>query len=99
MKSRRDDVRKRIATSTVYDSTTGDLIIKLVNLLPTTVSSTIEITDCDIIATQATCTVLSGQPADLKSTPIESRIEVAPQFDYEMPAYSFTTIRIAKGKK
>lgn len=99
VKSRRDDVRKRIATSTVYDSTTGDLIIKLVNLLPTTVSSTIEITDCDIIATQATCTVLSGQPADLKSTPIESRIEVAPQFDYEMPAYSFTTIRIAKGKK
>ena len=94
--SRRDDVRKRIATSTVYDSATGDIIIKLVNLLPTTVSSTIEITDCDTFATQATCTVLSGQPTDLQSTPVESHIEVAPQFSYEMPAYSFTTIRIAK---
>ena len=102
VESRRDDVRKRISTSTVYDSATGDLIIKFVNLLPVTVTTAVEVTDCDALSTTATCTVLTGKPADRTAVPTESTIEVAPQFSYEMPAYSFTTIRIAKeqqGKK
>ena len=102
VESRRDDVRKRISTSTVYDSATGDLIIKFVNLLPVAVTTAVEVTDCDALSTTATCTVLTGKPADRTAVPTESTIEVAPQFSYEMPAYSFTTIRIAKeqqGKK
>jgi len=102
VESRRDDVRKRISTSTVYDSATGDLIIKLVNLLPVAVTTAVEVTDCDALSTTATCTVLTGKPADRTAVPTESTIDVAPQFSYEMPAYSFTTIRIAKeqqGKK
>ncbi len=102
VESRRDDVRKRISTSTVYDSATGDLIIKFVNLLPVAVTTAVEVTDCDALSTTATCTVLTGKPADRTGVPTESTIEVAPQFSYEMPAYSFTTIRIAKeqqGKK
>lgn len=102
VESRRDDVRKRISTSTVYDSATGDLIIKFVNLLPVAVTTAVEVTDCDALSTTATCTVLTGKPADRIAVPTESTIEVAPQFSYEMPAYSFTTIRIAKeqqGKK
>ena len=102
VENRRDDVRKRISTSTVYDSATGDLIIKFVNLLPVAVTTAVEVTDCDALSTTATCTVLTGKPADRTAVPTESTIEVAPQFSYEMPAYSFTTIRIAKeqqGKK
>lgn len=102
VESRRDDVRKRISTSTVYDSATGDLIIKFVNLLPVAVTTAVEVTDCDALSTTATCTVLTGKPADRTAVPTESTIEVAPQFNYEMPPYSFTTIRIAKeqqGKK
>ena len=102
VESRRDDVRKRISTSTVYDSATGDLIIKFVNLLPVAVTTAVEVTDCDALSTTATCTVLTGKPTDRTAVPTESTIEVAPQFSYEMPAYSFTTIRIAKeqqGKK
>lgn len=102
VESRRDDVRKRISTSTVYDSATGDLIIKFVNLLPVAVTTAVEVTDCEALSTTATCTVLTGKPADRTAVPTESTIEVAPQFSYEMPAYSFTTIRIAKeqqGKK
>ena len=102
VESRRDDMRKRISTSTVYDSATGDLIIKFVNLLPVAVTTAVEVTDCDALSTTATCTVLTGKPADRTAVPTESTIEVAPQFSYEMPAYSFTTIRIAKeqqGKK
>ena len=96
VESRRDDVRKRVANSVVYDSATGDLIIKLVNLLPVSVTTAIEINDCEAYATQAVCTVLTGNPTDRDAVPTESVIEVAPQFDYEMPAYSFVTIRIAK---
>lgn len=102
IESRCDDVRKRISTSTVYDSATGDLIIKLVNLLPVAVNTAVEVTDCEALSTTATCTVLTGKPTDRNAVPTESTIEVAPQFNYEMPPYSFTTIRIAKeqqGKK
>ena len=99
VESRRDDVRKRISTSTVYDSATGDLIIKFVNLLPVAVTTAVEVTDCDALSTTATCTVLTGKPADRTAVPTESTIEVAPQFSYEMPAYSFTTVRIAKEQR
>lgn len=98
VENRRDDVRKRISTSTVYDSATGDLIIKLVNLLPVAVNTTVEVNDCENFASTAICTVLTGKPTDRVVVPVESTIEVAPQFNYEMPPYSFTTIRIAKGK-
>ena len=96
VESRRDDVRKRISTSTVYDSATGDLIIKFVNLLPVAVTTAVEVTDCEALSTTATCTVLTGKPTDRNAVPTESTIEVAPQFNYDMPPYSFTTIRIAK---
>ena len=99
VESRRDDVRKRISTSTVYDSATGDLIIKLVNLLPVAVNTAVEVTDCEALSTTATCTVLTGKPTDRTAVPTESAIEVAPQFNYEMPPYSFTTIRIAKEQR
>jgi len=96
VESRRDDVRKRVATSAVYDSETGDLIIKLVNLLPVGVSTSLDIKDCEVFGSEAVCTVLSGKPSDKDSVPAESKIEVAPQFSYTMPAYSFTTIRLKK---
>ena len=99
METRRDDVRKRVASSVVYDSATGDLIIKLVNLLPTTVSTTVDIKDIDSFADEATCTVLSGKPEDKNAVPAESNISVGKQFDYTMPAYSFTTIRAKKAEK
>ena len=39
----REDIRKRIASSFVTDAETNDLIIKMVNLLPVAVSSTIDL--------------------------------------------------------
>lgn len=95
--NRNEDVRKRIATSTVYDSLTGDLIIKMVNLLPTEVNTTIEANDCNIHNTTASCTILTGNPTDRNSVPSTHTIEVTGLFDYKMPPYSFTTIRIKGG--
>ena len=53
----------------VTDSSTGDMIIKLVNLLPVEVSTTVDIKDCASYAGQATCTVLSGTPDDRNAVP------------------------------
>ena len=98
VENHRDDVRKRVATSTVYDSATGDLIIKLINLLPVNINTAITINDYELVGSSALCTILSGQPTDRKAIPTETNIEVASQFNYEMPPYSFTTIRIPKGQ-
>ena len=41
-------------------------------------------------------TVLSGRPSDTNAVPVESAMEVGEKFPYEMPAYSFTVIRIKR---
>lgn len=95
VESLRDDVCKRVATSAVYDNEMGDLIIKLVNLLPVAVNTSVDVNDCDVLVKSASCTVLTGSPTDQNVVLVDTVIEVAQQFNYEMPPYSFTTIRIA----
>lgn len=97
VESHREDVRKRVATSVVVDSASGDIIIKMVNLLPVEVTTNIDLKDLGMeISSEATYTLLSGRPTDRASVPTESMIQVAEQFEHTMPAYSFTTIRITK---
>lgn len=94
----RADVQKRIASSVVRDSRTGDVIIKMVNLLPVSVKTTVNCPDID--SQQAVLKVLSGKPADRQAKPVESALSVSERFDYEMPAYSLSVIRITdKGLK
>lgn len=88
----RADVQKRIASSVVRDSRTGDLIIKLVNLLPVPVKTSV---DCpDMPSNEAVLKVLSGKPTDREAKPVESSLQVSGKFSYEMPAYSLSVIRI-----
>lgn len=88
----RADVQKRIASSVVRDSRTGDLIIKLVNLLPVPVKTSV---DCpDMPSSEAVLKVLSGKPTDREAKPVESSLQVSGKFSYEMPAYSLSVIRI-----
>lgn len=95
----REDIRKRIASSFVMDTQTNDLIIKLVNLLPVPVSSSIDLSDMHIAGdTQSLLTVMKGKPDDRNVKPEESKLTVSEQFEYELPAYSFSVIRV-KTKK
>lgn len=88
----RADVQKRIASSVVRDSRTGDVIVKLVNMLPVAVKTTV---NCpEVKSGQAVLKVLAGKPADRDVEPVESTLEVADKFAYEMPAYSLSVIRI-----
>jgi len=89
-----DDVRRRISFSCVTDSHTGDVIVKIANLLPVAVSADIDLTPFGNIYSHASVTTLSGAPADTKAEPTASHVTT---FDHHarltLPAYSFTVIR------
>lgn len=94
-----DAVKKRIAVSVVRDSKSGDMVIKLVNMLPVNVKSQITLPIFKGMCTKATTTVLNGNPKDKQVLPVSGNIDVNENFTYEMPTYSFTVIRIEKTKK
>lgn len=93
--NRRDDVKKRIATSVVKDEATGDYIVKLVNMLPVEVNSQVTLDGLALKNPTAQKTVLTGDPKDEKTRPVEEVFAVKEDgFEYSLPAYSFTVIRI-----
>jgi alpha-L-arabinofuranosidase len=94
LSEKREDVQKRVAVSFVRDGKSGDLIIKLVNLLPVEVQSDIDLSGFDLSSSEAVKTVLQGNPEDKNARPTVSAIAVSQEFKTGLPAYSFTVIRI-----
>ena len=94
-----DAVEKRIGVSVVRDGKTGDMIVKLVNLLPVAVNAQVELPSLEGMDTTAVKTVLAGKPTDKQARPVSGTMEVSEKFGYELPAYSFTVIRINKNEK
>ena len=90
----RNDVRSRIASSIVRDSKTGDLIVKLVNLLPATVHSQLNLPE-DVKDKQAKAIVLSGDPDDRNAKPVEKALTASEKLAYTLPPYSFSVIRFS----
>lgn len=92
-----DAVKKRVGVSVVKDPMTGDYIVKLVNMLPVEVSSKIELEGVTLVNPTAQKIVLAGNPKDEDVTPIKEDFEVQEHgFDYTLPSYSFTVIRIGQ---
>ena len=89
---------KRISTSVVKDETTGDIILKLVNLTPLSADMQIHFDDLNAYLSEAHLSQLAGNPSDKELVPTESTIAVSSDFHYQMPAYSFTVIRIQRKK-
>lgn len=87
-------VRKRMAVTVVRDSKTGDVVLKMVNLLPVPAVTSVNMENSGEMAPKAVMTVLSGMPGDRNLKPVTSEIEVKNKFQYTMPAYSLTVIRI-----
>ena len=96
--NKEDKVQKRFASSIVRDSVSGDVIVKLVNLLPVEINTNVDLTGTGIVQSSAKRTVLTGKPADTP-LPVEDTMEVAEKFDCQLPAYSFTVIRIKKANE
>ena len=92
-----EDVNLRVRSS-VVEAENGDLIIKLVNLLPATVDMTIDLGDLSAFSKTAKLSVLSGEPFDKEVQPVYSSIEVKNNMAYSLPKYSLSVIRIKKNK-
>ncbi len=91
----RADARIRVGSSVVRDEETGDVIVKLVNLLPVSVDVKADLTAVVSADQPATVTVLSGQPADKQAKPVSEATTLGSAFSRTLPAYSFTVVRIA----
>lgn len=94
--TRDDKVRKRIASSVVRDSKTGDLIVKLVNLLPVSIKTQVKMNAFELMESKAKRIVLTGKTDGKNLKPVEDQIAVNTDFPCELPAYSFTVIRIKR---
>ncbi|MGV3764603.1 MAG: alpha-L-arabinofuranosidase C-terminal domain-containing protein [Chitinophagaceae bacterium] len=90
----RDAVKKRIASSVVRDAKTGDVVVKLVNMLPVEVKTSVDMNGVPVSGKEALKVVLKGDPASKEAKPVESRMEVGDHFNVELAPYSFTVIRI-----
>lgn len=88
------DIAKRLPVSVVKDSKTGDLIVKLVNILPAATRTNIRLDGVAVADTHAVKTVLSGALEDTDLKPQTLDCQVGQVFACELPAYSFTVIRI-----
>lgn len=89
----KEDVRKRIACSVIKDSKTGEYIVKLLNLLPVAVNTTIDLKPLGINSANATLTMIQGNPADEKLKPVVLSTTVQGSHKQVLPAYSFTVLR------
>lgn len=89
-----DAVSKRLGQSVIRDSHSGDVIVKLANLLPVSATTVVDLKGLVIGTKKAVLHVLKGNPTDTDAIPSESAFEVGNKFDYEMPPYSFSVIRI-----
>jgi alpha-N-arabinofuranosidase len=90
------------AASSVRDSKTGDVILKLVNGDNAAKPLRIELAGAKNLPATAIATVLAGNDANVVNDdgrppavwPRTAPIPIAPAFDYEVPAHSLTVIRI-----
>lgn len=94
-----EKAKERIGSSILYDDTTGDYIVKLVNLLPVTVDSDMDISSLNINSkSQISAQVLAGNPEDRNATPlpVDIKLKSPKSLKYQMPPYSLTVIRLPK---
>lgn len=98
VESDNEKVKARVGASVVKDEQTGDIIVKLVNMLP--VETTV---DVDLKkyypqgqgALNSVRTIMSGKPADEKAGIKTDRVTLdSPFFTIPLPAYSFTVLRL-----
>jgi alpha-L-arabinofuranosidase len=95
---------KDLAASTVRDSKTGDVIVKIVSRAAAPKPLHIELAGAKALPATATVTVLAGADANVANEdgkpaavqPQTSSLNLSAAFDYDAPANSLTIIRIAK---
>lgn len=87
-------VQKRIGASVVEDSQTGDVIVKLVNVLPVEAKTEVQLNGLNNMQNTATQITLTGNKDDRRAEPNEVNIEVGDTFQVTLPPYSFVLVRL-----
>ena len=96
----REDVALRIGQSIVRDKETGDIIVKLANLLPVRVEYKLNLGSLVADGTPALRECIAGAPSDSRAKPATTEVTISKADAVSVEPYSFTVIRIkAKGKK
>ncbi len=96
------EIQERLDKSVVVDSETGDIIIKIVSMLPKQSSMEINLGDIDMkgYSTTADLTVMSGEgdPNRQRDWGVNETkpLEISALFSLTLPKYSFSIIRIKK---
>lgn len=88
------EIQKRIAVSTVKDSQTGEVYIKLINLLPVEVGVNLDTNVLGINTANVQKTVLSGNLDDKSAKPIETSVRLQSLEDMKLKAHSLTVLKI-----
>ncbi|MBC3538558.1 alpha-L-arabinofuranosidase C-terminal domain-containing protein [Rufibacter sediminis] len=94
LSNNQEAVRKRIAVSVVRDVKSKDLIVKMVNLLPVPVATSLDLAGFNMAGAKAVKTVLQGNPTDKNLKPSATTLTLADSTNTELPAYSCTVLRI-----
>ncbi|MCK3684403.1 alpha-L-arabinofuranosidase C-terminal domain-containing protein [Maribellus sp. YY47] len=94
LSTQNEEVKKRVASSVVYDSKTDEYILKLANLLPVKISSKINLADLPVIEGEAELITFQGEVNDEKAKPEARTVSVSSNFEVDLPAYSFSVIRM-----
>ena len=95
-------VAERIDRSVVIDSKTGDIIIKLVSLLPTACDMLIDCGDAEMLKNynlEADLLCLSQENSETSWDIAPRKERISEKFTLTLPAYSFTVLRIKKNQK
>ena len=98
LSEQQENVRKRLAYSVVTDSKTGDMIMKIVNLLPVTVNTTLNLAGFNTEGTKVFKTTLFAKPRDKEVTQVVKEMAAAAKPEIELPPYSFTLLRYKTDK-
>ncbi|MEO8534154.1 MAG: alpha-L-arabinofuranosidase C-terminal domain-containing protein [Flavobacterium sp.] len=88
-----NEVSKRIGVSVVQDKASGDLIVKIVNMLPIAVMPSIAVKNLNVTGS-AVYTLFTGNPENTTARPVEQKMNEKEAFSKELPPYSFAVIRL-----
>ena len=94
LSSSRGDVKKRVAVSSVLDESSNELIIKMVNLLPVSIETQLDLGGFKLAPKVASMYTLSGHPDDESATPQRSEVDLNTSKTMNLKPYSLQVIRI-----
>jgi alpha-L-arabinofuranosidase len=91
---KQDNAIKRVSHSITRNSKTGEVYIKLVNLLPVAVKTVIDISELNLSSKNVLKKEIAGQPNDTKLTSVQSTVSIAELQGFDLKPYSFTVLKL-----